>query len=56
MIEAKCDDDMVAAATDAIADSEEFEYFFDWLLRQYREVTSAATVKLAPYFVRYVSL
>mmetsp|Transcript_4141 Transcript_4141/g.5101 ORF Transcript_4141/g.5101 Transcript_4141/m.5101 type:complete len:176 (-) Transcript_4141:86-613(-) len=55
MIEARCDDDMVAAATEELGDSEEFEYFYDWLIRQYKEITQASQ-RMAPYFMRFVEL
>ena len=33
MIEAKCDDDVIEAATDDLGDSEDYEYFYDWLMK-----------------------
>ena len=55
MIEARCDDDMVAAATDQLEDSEEFEYFYDWLMRLSNDVTQS-NERMPPYFMRFVKL
>ena len=33
MEESGCDDDVVAAANADIQDSEDFEYFYDWLIK-----------------------
>ena len=56
MIEAQCDDDVVEGATEEIEDSEEFEYFYDWLMRQCKEVTQGNVKQLKPYFVRFLRL
>lgn len=55
MTEAGCDEDMVAAANDELEDSEEFEMFYDWLIRQCKEVTTS-NAKTDPFFMRYVQL
>ena len=55
MEEAGCDDDVVEAATEDLEDSEEYEMFYDWLMKQCREVTEA-NAKTEPYFLRFVSL
>ena len=54
MEESGCDDDVIAAANADIQDSEDFEYFYDWLIKQCDEVTRGARSRHLTYFVRYV--
>ena len=48
--------DMVEAANTEIDDSEDYEYFYDWLMQQCIELTTASKQRIAPFFVRYVRL
>ena len=52
MIEAQCDDDVIESANNALEDSEEFEYFYDWLIQQTEEVVTA-NKRLPARFYRY---
>ena len=52
---AGCDEDVIDKQTEELEDSEEYEMFYDWLIKLYKEVTES-NAKMPPYFMRYVLL
>ena len=55
LVESGCDDDVVAAANNDIEDSEDFDYFYDWLMQYCKEAVTA-NKKLPNLFVRFTNI